>query len=174
MIINVAGIIKELGGKLEVSGAVSFEATDFLGEEFVFSKPLDIKGTISNNGESLVLKAQAEGMVDVHCARCLKPLTVKINFPVEETFLQGDGEVSEDEDVILFSGNEIAIDDVVMNHFLMNAAGKYLCKEDCKGLCAECGADLNEGDCDCNKDVIDPRWAALKEIMDRNDDEVIE
>lgn len=174
MIIDAAGIIKELGGKLEIAGEVSLSEMDFLGEAFGFSEPLRVKGTLSNNGESLVLKAQAEGTVDVHCARCLKPLSVAICFPIEETFIQGEEEASQDDDVILFSGTEIPIDDVVMNHFLMNASGKYLCREDCKGLCPQCGADLNEGECACEKDMIDPRWAALKEIMDRNNDKAIE
>ena len=116
----------------------------------------------------MILEAEAKGKVAVHCARCLKPLTVDVDFPIEETFIQDDGEQQTDEDVILFTGNELELDEVVYNHFLMNTPGKFLCKEDCKGLCVHCGADLNEGQCQCDQDSIDPRWAALKEIMDQN------
>ena len=53
-------------------------------------------------------------------------------------------------------------------NFLMNVEGKYLCSEDCKGLCQHCGADLNEGDCGCSQENIDPRWAALVDIMEKD------
>ena len=63
---------------------------------------------------------------------------------------------------------KIDIDDIVANNFLMNVEGKYLCSEDCKGLCQHCGADLNEGDCGCSQENIDPRWAALVDIMEKD------
>ena len=47
----------------------------------------------------------------------------------------------------------------------MNLPGRFLCSEDCKGLCPKCGADLNLGDCGCDKEDIDPRWADLQKIM---------
>ena len=50
----------------------------------------------------------------------------------------------------------------------MNVEGKYLCSEDCKGLCQHCGADLNEGDCGCSQENIDPRWAALVDIIEKD------
>ena len=66
------------------------------------------------------------------------------------------------------SSKIIDIDDIVANNFLMNVEGKYLCSEDCKGLCQHCGADLNEGDCGCSQENIDPRWAALVDIMEKD------
>ena len=63
---------------------------------------------------------------------------------------------------------KIDIDDIVANNFLMNVEGKYLCSEDCKGLCQHCGADLNEGDCGCSQENIDPRWATLIDIMEKD------
>ena len=65
---------------------------------------------------------------------------------------------------------EIDIYEVVLNNFLMNVEGKYLCMEDCKGLCTKCGADLNNGECGCDNDDIDPRWAKLAEIMKNSSD----
>ena len=60
--------------------------------------------------------------------------------------------------------------EIAQTGFFMNVPGKFLCSEDCKGLCPQCGADLNEGDCGCDNEVIDPRWEALKKIMDSNQD----
>ena len=91
-----------------------------------------------------------------------------IDFDIDENLAQDDGSVSSDDDVILFEDVKIDIDDIVANNFLMNVEGKYLCSEDCKGLCQHCGADLNEGDCGCSQENIDPRWAALVDIMEKD------
>lgn len=170
MTIDVAGIIKELGGKVSFDDYVNLDDTDFLGEEFSFTEGLNVKGNISNNGKSLILKGRAKGKANVHCSRCMKPMLIDVDFELDETFMQdkGDNHEIENEDVILFQGHVIELDEVVFNSFLMNASGKYLCSEDCKGLCVKCGADLNLGDCGCNREEIDPRWAKLIEIMDNN------
>ena len=71
----------------------------------------------------------------------------------------------EDEDVIVYSGHQVELMEAIQNGFLLNVSGKFLCSEDCKGLCPICGMNLNEGECDCEKDYIDPRLLKLAEIM---------
>lgn len=165
MIIDVSSILKEFGGIIKISGEISLADTDFLGELYHFDKPVTVTGTISNNGKSLLLKANCEGKMHTKCARCMKDIGVSVNFDVDEVLAQDDGTVSDDLDVILFENHEIDIDDIVLNNFLMSISGKYLCSEDCKGLCSKCGADLNEGDCGCDHNEIDPRWAALADLI---------
>ena len=165
MIVDVSCILKEFGGIVAVSGEIAMSDTDFLGEMYHFEKPLTITGNIANNGKSLIFRAECAGEMRTVCARCTKDIDVEVNFDVDEVLAQDDGTVSEDSDVILFDGHMIDIDDIVINNFLMNISGKYLCSEDCKGLCSNCGADLNEGDCGCNHDVIDPRWSALADLI---------
>ena len=169
MTVNVASILKVYGEKIDIDSAIDLQNADFLGEQYVFLKPVEVKGTISNNGQALELKATANGVMRVQCARCCKELDVDVEFPVEEVLAQDDGTVTELDDVVVFSGNDIDLDDIVLNNFLMNVQGKYLCKEDCKGLCLKCGKDLNEGDCSCEEE-IDPRWAGLAQIMKESTD----
>ena len=165
MIIDVSSVLKEFGGIIKISGEISLADTDFLGELYHFDKPVTIAGAISNNGKSLLLKANCEGVMHTKCARCMKDIDVSVDFDVDEVLAQDDGTVSDDSDVILFESHEIDIDDIVLNNFLMSISGKYLCSEDCKGLCSKCGADLNEGDCGCDHNEIDPRWAALADLI---------
>ncbi|MBR4173611.1 MAG: DUF177 domain-containing protein, partial [Clostridia bacterium] len=113
----------------------------------------------------LELDMTVTGKATVHCARCGKPILEDISFPVRETLVREGDEVPTDEDVILYSGKEIELDSVIVSSFLMNVPIKYLCKDDCKGLCPRCGTNLNEHTCDCGKDDIDPRWEKLAEIM---------
>ena len=169
MIIDVSSILKEIGGRIELDGDVRLPDTEFLGD-YHFEEPLKVSGSVSNNGKSLILRARAEGSMITNCARCMKEITVPVSFSIDENLAREDADISEDEDIILFSDTTIEIDDIILDNFLMSTDGKYLCKDDCKGLCPECGKDLNEGDCDCNKENIDPRWAALLDIMKDKED----
>lgn len=168
MTIDVSTILKELGGKIDINGNVEMSDTDFLGGMYHFNGPIKVLGSVSNNGKSLILKADCIGRMTTQCARCMKDIEIDINFNIDENLVRDDGSVSEDDDVILFSDVKIDIDDIVANNFLMNVEGKYLCSEDCKGLCQHCGADFNEGDCSCSQENIDPRWAALVDIMEKD------
>lgn len=164
MIIDLSEIIKDYGGKMSVSATVEMDDTEFLGESFTFNKPLNINGTIVNNTKSLELSATVEGEMQTHCARCNKPITASVKFRVNELLVSEESGIHDDE-TIVFSDNKLDITDIVLNGFLMSVSGRYLCREDCKGLCQKCGADLNSGDCGCENDEIDPRWADLREIM---------
>jgi len=167
MLVDVSSILKEIGGKVSVCGEINTKDTDFLGESFHFHS-LSVDGDFTNNGKSLILRAKAIAEVDVCCARCRKPLVEKLEFYIDETFMQGT-ESTDDEDIYVFDGHEIEIDEVVYNNFFMNASGKYLCSEDCRGICPECGANLNDGDCGCNHEVLDPRWEAILSKLNDTD-----
>jgi len=170
MVINVSEILKVYGAKVNVDGDISLPETAFLGEDFVFTTPMHVVGNIVNNGKALELNADCSGSMKVHCARCTKEIEEKIEFSVNELLMKDDGEDVGDEDIVLFEGYSIDITDIVINHFLMNVSGKYLCDDDCKGLCPVCGRNLNEGECGCDNTVIDPRWAGLADIMNKSID----
>ena len=168
MIIDVSAILKEIGGRIDVDCDVAMSDTDFLGETYHFSMPLKVKGHISNNGKSLILKAACDGIMDTQCARCMKDITVPVCFEIDENLVRKDDDVPVEEDVVCFEDTGIDIDDIVANNFLMNIEGKYLCSDNCKGLCPQCGADLNQGECGCRDNSVDPRWAALVDIMNKD------
>ena len=58
------------------------------------------------------------------------------------------------------------MDDVLEGCFIMDMDSRFLCREDCKGLCSRCGANLNDGECDC-KPERDPRLAVLEQLLGR-------
>ena len=128
MTIDVSTILKELGGKIDINGDVEMSDTDFLGEMYHFNEPVKVSGSVSNNGKSLILKANCTGHMTTQCARCMKDIVVDIDFDIDENLAQDDGSVSSDDDVILFEDVKIDIDDIVANNFLMNVEGKYLCR----------------------------------------------
>lgn len=165
MLIDLTDVIKNENGKLDISEEFCMPNVSFMGEEFEFSNPFKACGTVTNNSKSLALDMTVSGTAKVHCARCSAPLEVIVHFPVQETLMREDEANAEDDDVVLYQGKKIELDDILVSNFLMNAPVKYLCREDCKGLCPHCGINLNEQTCDCGKESIDPRWEKLAEIM---------
>jgi uncharacterized protein len=92
-----------------------------------------------------------DSCAEVDCDRCLKP----IEFPVKSRF-----------SLSVFDGEAIDIDEIVKEQVLLAVPTRALCKDDCKGFCPNCGVDRNAGDCGCDVKEIDPRWAALKNLVD--------
>lgn len=166
MKIDVSTILKITGAKVELNCEAGFDCVEFLGESYRFAQPLTITGEIYNNGQTLTLDAHVKGTMQTECSRCLKEINVDVDFDIEEFLSRAEeGKDTDEEEVILFDGHEVELDDIVLDRFKMNLEGSYLCSEDCKGLCPMCGHDLNEGDCGCNREYIDPRWQALADIL---------
>lgn len=169
MIVDVSNILKEVGAKVDVDCDIDFVKTEFLGGEYKFTSPVTVKGVIKNNGESLTFIAECASTFNTQCARCGRDIEVGMSFVIDENLMQSDGEIeSEDTDTVFFEDGIVEIDDIVLNSFFMNENGKHLCSDNCKGLCPECGCNLNDGHCDCNNEEIDPRWDALVDIMNKN------
>lgn len=161
MICDLSTVLNNDGAALDISGVISPE-DGACGVDIVFSKGITIAGKIVCRGDVLDLSAQVTGEFEVACARCLKPLDRVLSFDFCETLAQEGTEVADRDSVIIFSGNTVDLTEIVVSNILLNLSYKYLCSEDCRGICSKCGADLNEGDCGCTDDEIDPRWEKLK------------
>jgi uncharacterized metal-binding protein YceD (DUF177 family) len=107
---------------------------------------------------SYVLEGQANCLLETPCCRCLKTVETPVSFAVLENFLEaGKGEPS-DEDII-FSDDIISILPAIQRNLYNNIPMKFVCSDDCKGLSACCGINLNYGECECTE--IREEFAAL-------------
>ena len=170
MKVDLSPVIKGTGAEIKLDTTVGFSDAEFLGESYRFLAPLKVYGRIYNNGQSLTLEADVRGRMKTECARCLDELETDVEFSVNELLSQRKESQEDSEDIILFDGYEIELDDIIADHFLMNVSGRYLCSDDCKGLCPQCGTNLNKGECDCNTEYIDPRWQALADILKNSEE----
>ena len=91
----------------------------------------------------------------IPCGRCLEPVGVPFHLTIEEEL---DMNQSHEDRVE-------ALDQLVSGELMANLPMKVLCKEDCKGICPQCGRNLNLGECGCEKDPADPRMAAIQDIF---------
>ena len=144
MVIDLSDIIKDYGARRNVSFSVLTDDIEFMGETYVFAKPLLIEGYIQNNTKSLELSASLKGEMGVHCALCRKSITKEIDFPIDELIAIGE---SDDEDVISLSDEMLDLGEIVKKCIYMNVSGKYKCSENCRGLCPKCGCNRNDESC---------------------------
>jgi uncharacterized protein len=122
------------------------------------------QGSVTNHAGALVLEGTARSTLDLACDRCGKEFSrekvVKLDSLVAQEL-----EDEENDDILLLEGTELDLNDVVTTAFVLAMDTKNLCSDDCKGLCAKCGANLNEGSCRC-KPELDPRLAVLSQLLD--------
>ena len=117
----------------------------------------------------LELEATLSSNLHLHCDSCGKPYERVMSVPVRR-LLATELENEEDDEIILLSGSELDIDEAMTDEFIFAMDTKHLCSEDCKGRCPLCGADLNEGPCQC-KPAADPRLAVLAQLLDSTEHE---
>ena len=114
-----------------------------------------------------IMKGMITTTIHGICDRCANPFDREIHFPIDVILVtELANEENEDEWVFPLEGDSADLDDIVRTVFVLNLDSKLLCKEDCKGLCHQCGKNLNEGPCNCQKE-LDPRFAALKQLLEK-------
>ena len=158
--------------KLNASAHASipfYETIDLTDEKLYgakpFQSPVHIKGVVSNESGVVRLAGSIETIYSTECARCLKPLEIPLSAEAD-MMLSDDPEAEEEDDLFVLTSDSVDPADVLVPALILQVQMTYLCKEDCKGLCPHCGADRNVTDCDCDKKQIDPRFAALRALLD--------
>lgn len=132
-------------------------------ETIEFLRPIQIKGNVTVKHGVADVKLSVNTKVLYTCSRCLEKFEDTLDLMVDEKISKNE---QEDENILTLEGGEVLdIRDVVINNIYLALPRKVLCKEDCQGLCQLCGQDLNEGQCSCTQDEVDPRLAALKDMF---------
>lgn len=132
-----------------------------------FFVPVHVKGEVVNRAGIVILSYAADFKLRLHCDRCLDEFERNFTVSCEQVLVT---ELNTDNDeYIVVEDYKLNTDELVLSDILLNLPSKLLCSRDCKGLCPQCGANLNHADCLCKKTDIDPRLAALSEFF--NDDE---
>lgn len=128
-------------------------------------EPVHAQGQVKNTAGVLILTARLETTLHCVCDRCARPFLLPLQVPVSAVLTADeDSEESDDEWTFPLEGDEADVDEILTTAFVFAIPAKLLCQEDCKGLCPQCGADLNEGPCGCQK-AVDPRLAALGQLL---------
>ncbi len=117
---------------------------------------------LSRTKEGVLLQGQLDIGVEDECYRCLDPVSSTVPITLEELYsvpASGLVEFSIGDDAIL----DLAA--LIRAEVMIATVGGMLCQPDCKGLCPECGANLNNAPCHCADNAVDPRMAKLQELL---------
>lgn len=142
----------------------------------VFKGPLTVRLKVMPTAGMFQVEGHIRGTASLTCGRCL----VRVDTPLRSAFklsfartIPGDNTDSQPEThelqaeemgVVLFEGDQIDFRDVLQEQVILCLPMQPLCRPDCRGLCACCGTNLNDGPCDCTGNDIDPRLAILKTL----------
>ena len=135
--------------------------------EDVTLTPLVGSFTATRTTEGIYIQGQLESSMSLECVRCLEEAIVPVNIVLDELFFYpphiapaGEHRVGDD--------GMIDLAPLVRELSLLSVPIKILCRPDCQGLCQQCGANLNFGECGCEREEIDPRLAVLQSLLKDN------
>lgn len=165
MKLDLRPIVNVPGGKVDFRFPLDLSGFPWGGEPLVRA-PVEVTGAVRNRAGALVLEAGLTAKLFLTCDRCAKPFsrdkTVKY-----ETLLADHLEDEDSDEIVLLDGDaQLDLDELMTDVFILSLDTKNLCKEDCRGLCPGCGADLNTEPCRCKKET-DPRLAGLAKFFDQ-------
>ena len=165
MLLGLSKIIDCPGAELPFSTSVDLSDLCY-GVTYPVTEPVKAEGTVRNTAGVLQMRGEITTCIHGTCDRCANDFDRDLFFPIDVVLVtEMANEENEDERVFPLEGDSADLDDIVRTVFVLNLDSKLLCSEDCKGLCHRCGKNLNEGPCNCQKE-LDPRFAALKQLLE--------
>jgi len=156
-----------------------------LGPDFRQRTPLSARGRAElveeHHGKHKIIKdIRVQGSirtrVETSCARCLEPVQNDLDRSFDLLYRPLGTDAGHEElsitdveaEIGYYEGDGLPLEEILREQVLLAVPLKAVCREDCKGLCPQCGKNLNQGPaCSCNQAMEDPRWAALKEIRNK-------
>ena len=166
MLLDLSKIIDCPGATASFS--VSLDLSDLqFGSCYPLQTPISASGTVRNTAGVLMMTGDIDAHLTPVCDRCAGEYEEDITLPLDVILVtELADEDHEDERTFPLEGNNADLDEIIRTVFILNMDTKFLCSEDCKGLCFRCGKNLNLGPCDCKKE-IDPRFAALQQLLNK-------
>ena len=166
MLLGLSKIIDSPGATVPFSTSVDLSDLCY-GISYPVTEPVLTEGQVRNTAGVLMMTGSIRTTIHGTCDRCTNDFDRDIDFPLDVVLVtELANEENEDEWVFPLEGDSADLDDIVRTVFVLNLDSKLLCDEDCKGLCHRCGKNLNDGPCNCQKE-LDPRFAALKQLLEK-------
>jgi uncharacterized protein len=157
------------------------EPSAFTAEDsYTIVSPVHLGGDLQRSGGKVRLTGRLQTVIELACSRCLEALPVPVDTKYELLYLPASEEAAavgeerelEDEDLgtSYYRDGVIDLADLVREQIYLALPMKPLCQDACRGLCPQCGTNLNTGSCTCAPGWEDPRLAPLKALARNNDD----
>lgn len=163
MIIDLKHIFVKDNSSTPIVYALDLSDVEYMGS-YPLKEPVSINGTVSNSASLVRLEAEISYEFKAPCDRCGHETAKKHTVAVSKS-LASSIEGEESDTILIVPDMQLNLDELIYTEVITSLPMKHLCKENCKGICSKCGKNLNDGECDCNTKEIDPRLAALAELL---------
>lgn len=167
MKVQISDIISKRERSKNIDYKFEIQQFEFEGDTIRAIEPCEVNGFISSDVDILILKAKIKTNLELICSRCLDTFIYPIDIDIEERFTTN--AESENDDVIIVMNDVLDITEIVETSIISTLPIQRVCKDDCKGLCQECGCNLNYNTCSCDKEDVDIRFEALKGLFDNKE-----
>ena len=163
MIIDLKRIFANDDASMPIDRSLDMSSVEFSGV-FPLKKPVKMTGSVFSRASIVRLSAKLSYTYEAPCDRCGADAARSYTVDVEK-MLAASLEGEENDDIILVPDMKLDLDELIYTETIVSIPTKHLCREDCRGICAKCGKNLNEGKCSCPEKETDPRLAALAELL---------
>jgi uncharacterized protein len=162
------------GAREHIQRTFQPSAFDPQDSEYRVAAPVELVADVQKLGpDAFSVAGRVRARLGVVCSRCVEPFEVPVDaafdlryVPQAENAGEPEQEIGEDDLATAFyRDGMLDLIDLMREQFVLALPMKPLCREDCRGLCPECGTNLNKGQCDCAPRWEDPRLAALKSLL---------
>lgn len=165
MELNISELLEEKKSQKELDFVIQ-ENGFYDGAEYIkLMQPINFTGILRKVQDDFILEGKIETVLELTCSRCIEKFSYKLNIMITEKFTNVYKENNEEDEIIFIDNNVIDITQIIHNNIILTLPIKRLCKKDCKGLCQQCGINLNKFKCQCKSHDIDPRLAKLKDVF---------
>jgi len=166
MKIDIADAVRNMGEEFSAEYDGALPEIDFLGERYNFPNGVHVSANWRYDGEGIIVTGCFNAETPVTCARCLADFMYTIGFKFAEYYKK-----QPEEGMYAYQDEMIDLSQMLEDNVVVNLPTKLLCREDCKGLCSQCGADLNKGSCGCSPvaDETSP-FAGLLRLHDEDEE----
>ena len=164
MTLDLKRVLDVVGEKLDFAGAIDLSWVTRHGS-VLFPDALAVSGTASNRAGVVTLRYQISGVMPFSCDRCLMQSERTISEQFEHPVVRELEDPSLDDVYLIAPEGVLELDEIAGSDLQLTLPQVFLCKEDCRGLCPQGGADLNKTTCGCRPDEGDPRLQVLKNLL---------
>lgn len=178
MIYNVAQLLKAPVGTVQRVALDDEDRLELKDNEAELAGPITGEVKLHRTNQGIFADGYVEVPVTLECTRCLTRFTLPLRFPLREQYYPTIDIASglpvpppaDDELSFPIDRNHLLdLREAIRQNLVLALPTKPLCREDCAGLCPQCGKDLNEGPCDCQPEVADDRFSALRELLEQQE-----
>lgn len=169
--VDISEILVELGASIDVDAPYNLPEYNVGDETFTLVEPVSVDVTLSNTGSGIVATGTATARVNATCARCLCEFPLEVVADIEGFYVRPgeERELPEEQDVEFISENDtVDLAPALHAALVLETPFAPLHDEACAGICATCGADLNQGPCACEPappEGTQRPFAALKDLL---------